>query len=314
MKSAHVRWLVLFLLTFCFTQSSISADVKAGADEIAAKMQSQKANTVMLKGIYVTQENAENTPFFNSLIQHAKAAGINTFIVDLELVSSRYAQNVSQLQKNNIRYVARIIMFPGGGTPDQITTESHWKRKYNLIEHAIAYGAKEIQLDYIRYNTRNGASSEHAKNIYKIIHWYKNQLAQQNIPLQVDVFGISSFGEEKNIGQSVTLFSQTIDTLCPMVYPSHFVPFAKHVQTPYETVYDSLVAIKDQFANKVPVKLVPYIELSNYHYPLSHAKKLAYIYAQIRAAQDAGADGWYAWSARNQYDNLFKVLETYPAK
>lgn len=237
MKSAHVRWLVLFLLTFCFTQSSISADVKSGADQTAIKTPEQKSKTGMLKGIYITQETAENTPMFNSLIQRAKKAGINTFIVDLELVSKRYAQNVSQLKDNNIRYVARIIMFPGGGTPDQITTESHWKRKYSLVQHAIAYGAKEIQLDYIRYNTRNGASSEHAKNVYKIIQWYKAQLAEQNIPLQVDVFGISSFGEEKHIGQSVKLFSQTIDTLCPMVYPSHFVPFAQHVQTPHPFVF-----------------------------------------------------------------------------
>jgi hypothetical protein len=79
-------------------------------------------------------------------------------------------------------------------------------------------------------------------------------------------------------------------------------------------VYDSLISIREQFDNNLPVKLYPYIELSNYHYPLAHDKKLKYIYAQIQAVQDAGADGWYAWSPNNKYDSLFSVLESYPVK
>lgn len=262
-----------------------------------------------VKGIYVTQWTLENTQYFNYLIKNAKASGIDTFVVDLEKPSKRYKTNIALLHENNIKYVARIVMFPDGGTPEQVRNPDYWQRKYALVKQAIDWGAKEIQLDYIRYNTKQPASPQNAKDIQKIISWYKNKLAQQNIPLQIDVFGIASFGESKHIGQNIKLFSENVDAICPMVYPSHYEPFAKHYATPYETVYDSLTAIQDQFDNQMPIKMYAYIELSNYHYPMTREKKLAYIRAQLRAVEHADADGWYAWSPHNRYDNLFYVLQ-----
>lgn len=272
------------------------------------------ASAAMTKGIYLTQSTLENTRMLTYLIQHAKAAGINTFIIDLDKPSKKYEKNIALVKDSNIIYVARITMFPGGGTPELIASTAVRDKKYALIQNAIAYGAQQIQLDYIRYNTGQKASSQHALTINKIIQWYKDKLTAQKIPLQIDVFGISSFGEEKHIGQNIKLFAPNVDVICPMVYPSHYTPFPLHFAKPYATVYDSLVSIKGQFNNKVPVKVYPYIELSNYHYPLSHEKKLKYIYAQIQAAQDAGADGWYAWSPHNKYDTLFTVLQKYPVK
>lgn len=266
------------------------------------------------KGIYIAQATMEDTPYIKYLVQHAKASGINTFVVDMEIPSKRYEQNIRLLKENNITYVARVTMYPGGGSPEQVASEAYREKKYRLIKTALAYGAQQIQLDYIRYNTKQPASSQHAININKIIEWYKDRLMAQNIPLQIDVFGIASYGEEKHIGQNIKLFAKTVDVICPMVYPSHYTPFRQHFATPYKTVYDSLASIKGQFDDKLPFKLYPYIELSNYHYPLSKEKKAKYIYAQIQAVQDVGADGWYAWSPQNKYDNLFRVLESYPVK
>lgn len=262
----------------------------------------------LIKGIYITQTTAEDTTYFNYLISRAKKVGISTFIVDLELPSARYAANINLLKKNNIHYVARIIMFPDGGKPNQIKSVAYWEKKYRLIQTALNYGAQQIQLDYIRYSSKQPPSPQNAEDILKIIRWVK---ARTPVPLQVDVFGISSFGPSKYIGQDIKLFSSSVDAFCPMVYPSHYEPFRIHAVTPYETVYSSLMAIHKQFNNKpLPFKLYPYIELSNYRYPLSQAKKLAYIYAQIQAAENANADGWYVWSPHNYYDNLFTVLET----
>ena len=274
----------------------------------------QPARADIPKGIYIAQSTMEDTKTITYLINRAKKVGIGTFVVDLELPSKKYQQNIALLKKNNIQYVARIIMFPGGGTPEQIASSAYLEKKHRLVQTALLYGAEQIQLDYIRFNSKQPASSEHAIAIKKIIESFQQRLSAENIPLQVDVFGITAYGEEKHIGQSIPLFASAVDTVCPMVYPSHYVPFEYHFNRPYKTVYDSLVSIKGQFDGKMPVKLYPYIELSNYHYPLSHEKKLKYIYAQIQAVQDAGADGWYAWSAKNYYDNLFTVLENYPVK
>lgn len=262
-----------------------------------------------IKGIYVTQYNFENTAFLNYLIKHAKSAGIDTFVVDLEYISKRYPRNIALLKQNNITYVARIIMFPDGAKPHDLDDPAYWQRKYKLVKQAVEWGANQIQLDYIRYSSKQKPSPNNAKKIFEIIQWYKNKLMGQNIPLQVDVFGITSFGESKYIGQNIKLFSQTVDAICPMVYPSHFVPFPEHFKRPYETVFNSLKLIKQQFNNKIPFKLYAYIELSNYHYPMSHAKTLEYIKAQMKAVEEAQADGWYAWSPHNRYDNLFYILE-----
>ena len=64
-----------------------------------------------------------------------------------------------------------------------------------------------------------------------------------------------------------------------------------------------------QFSEKSPVKVIAYIELSNYHYPMSGTKRTNYIKAQIKAVKDSGVEGWYAWSAHNSYDYLFQVLK-----
>lgn len=267
-------------------------------------------NAAKVKGIYVTQWSFENTNFLNYLIKRAKASGIDTFVVDLEVPSKRYQENLALLEQSDIKYVARVIMFPDGGTAEQINNPDFWQRRYKLVQQAVDWGADEIQLDYIRFNTKQKPSADNSKKIHAIIEWYKNKLAEQNVPLQVDVFGIASFGEAKYIGQNIKLFSQSVDAICPMVYPSHYSPYAHHFKTPYETVYNSLTSIQNQFDEKMPVKMYAYIELSNYHFRMSREKTLEYIKAQLRAVDEADADGWYAWSPHNRYDNLFNILES----
>jgi hypothetical protein len=178
------------------------------------------------------------------------------------------------------------------------------------VKQAVDWGADEIQLDYIRYSSHHKASPQNAQDILNIIAWYKGKLAGQNIPLQVDVFGIASFGESKYIGQNIKLFSQSVDAVCPMVYPSHYVPFREHFEEPYETVFSSLTHIKKQFSSpETPMKIIAYIELSNYHYPMSHKNTMDYIDDQIAAVEESNVHGWYAWSPHNRYDNLFKLLQ-----
>lgn len=274
------------------------------------------ARAGLVKGIYISQETLEDTAYLNYLIAHAKKAGIDTFVVDLEKPSDLAQKNAALIKKNDINYVARIIIFkPGvGASKEEMADKTIWEKKLKLVNKAIEYGANQIQLDYIRYNTKQKASVQNAENVVKVVQFFKDHVASQNIPLQVDVFGIASYGPELHIGQDIRLMSKQADAVCPMLYPSHFEPYIHHSEHPYETVYGSLNRIKEQFPDKITFKLYPFIELSNYRYPLSHEKKLSYIRAQIKAVEDAGADGWYAWSANNKYDNLFVVLENTKVK
>jgi hypothetical protein len=144
--------------------------------------------------------------------------------------------------------------------------------------------------------------------VLSVIQAFKDRAREVQMPLQIAVFGITSFKPVNTIGQNLPLFSTAVDTICPMVYPSHYEPFVPHSQQPYKTIADSLAALKQQFDNKMTFRLLPYIETFNYRYPLGTEQRKKYIAAEIQATIDQGAQGFIAWSANNLYSHLFAVL------
>lgn len=258
------------------------------------------------KGIYITESTLANTQYLTELIHQSKEVGINTFVVDLIKNHKNYGQNIKLIQSHGIRYVARIVVFDKGGNTSQVRSLDYWKKKYQLVDAAIHYGADEIQLDYIRYSTKQPPSSQNSVDIHNVIKWFKSQ---NNKPLQIDVFGEASFKPSTRIGQDIRLFAPSVDTVCPMVYPSHYKPYSYHSNRPYETINKSLKAMRLQFDNNPPFKIKPYIEATNFRYRMSTEKNIAYILEQIRAVEDNHSDGWYVWSANNKYAALFKALK-----
>jgi hypothetical protein len=264
------------------------------------------------KGIYISQLTLQNTKYISYLITNAKEVGINTFIVDYERGSPAYRKNIALVENAGLKYVARIVVFPSGGTDEEVLSEPYWESRYVLVKQAIDLGAKAIQLDYIRYKPSEPPSHMNAEHIYKVISWFKTKLEPLHIPLQIDVFGIAVFGESKYIGQNLKLFAPLVDVMCPMLYPSHFEPYQYHSKHPYETILESITALRAQLDGKVPFKLYPYIEMSNFRLWHPDSEIAGYIYAQIKATQDGKSDGWYAWSAGNKYNYLFKAMKMYP--
>lgn len=261
-----------------------------------------------IRGIYLTQPTLESTRTVKYLIAESKAVGINTFVVDFWGMSRRYQQNIALVKQNNLRYVARIVMFPYGATDGQVHSREYLQKRYRQILQAVSLGADAIQLDYIRYKPTQRQSYQNARNIYTIIREVRELLRGKGVGLQVDIFGEVASIESLAIGQSAPLFAASLDALCPMVYPSHYEPFRYHAVRPYETVYKSLTDLRRRLSGFPDVSIYAYIELFNYRYPLSHESKVNYILSELRAVRDAQADGWYAWSANNKYRLLFAIL------
>ena len=261
-----------------------------------------------MKGIYINQGTMEDLNRLKYLIKEAKAVGINTFVVDLARVTPHYQKNIALIKSAGIKYVARIVVFPDGGYAPQIKSREYWAKRAKLVDTAIGFGADEIQLDYIRYSSKVQPNPQNAKDVKQVIKYFKQRTAAHKVPLQIDVFGEVSFKESPRIGQNIKMFADTIDVACPMVYPSHYAPYQKHSKQPYQTVLTSLEAMKKQFNQHPPFRLNPYIESSNYHYHLSAQQRSIYVLAQIRAVEDANADGWYVWSPNNQYDSMFSAV------
>jgi hypothetical protein len=148
--------------------------------------------------------------------------------------------------------------------------------------------------------------------VYQVIKWFKTKTNEQKVPLEIDIFGEVSYYPSMHIGQDIELFSDTVDGVNPMVYPSHFWPYQTYSAEPYKTVNNSLNALAGKFNDKPPFKVHAFIEAANYHYvkKTSNAEKQKYLLEEIHAVEDAkGTAGWYVWSANNVYDNLFEVLK-----
>ena len=264
-----------------------------------------------VQGIYVTQYSAENRKKLQYLIREAKATGISTLIIDVDRTSKRYKRNIELVKKSGLRYVARLVVFPHGATHKQITNKKYWEKRWRLAAYAISLGAKEIQLDYIRYKKTNRASQKNAHYVHEVIKFFRQRMRGTGVKLQIDIFGMAALKPSLHIGQNAPLFANTVDAICPMVYPSHYEPFRWHAVRPYETVHESVSSLKQQLNKHRHVKVYAYIELSNYRYRMPRATKIKYIIAQLKAAREAGAHGWYAWSPGNKYKLLFEVLKNH---
>lgn len=260
------------------------------------------------QGIYVREDVLLDDARLQMLIAGAQSASIDTFVVDIAHPSARYAAQIAKVKAAGLRYVARIVMFPGGGSASEIRSEAHWALKYRLVAAALDSGADAIQLDYIRYSSKTRPTAQNARDIDAVIAWFQKRLSARNVPLQIDVFGVALLGESPYIGQNIKLFSDKVQVLCPMTYPSHYAPYLEHRLAPYQAVRELLEAMKGQFEGPLPFAVNPYIEVGNFRYPMPENERIAYILAQIDAARDAGAVGWYAWSANNRYQTLFKAL------
>ncbi len=263
------------------------------------------------KGIYLTQYTVENPKRLDYFIQQAKETGINTFVVDHDYFSSRYAPAIQKIKDAGIKNVTRIVVFSNGGDAKQVRDEAYWAQKYKYIEDAIKAGTDTIQLDYIRYSSKQPANPQHAQDVYQVIKWFKAKTNAEKVPMEIDIFGEVSYYPSMHIGQDIKLFADSVDGVNPMVYPSHFWPYQKYSADPYKTINGSLNALSSQFDHKPPFKIHAFIEAANYHYlkKMSDMQKQKYLLAEIRAVEDAkSANGWYVWSANNVYENLFTIL------
>ena len=269
------------------------------------------------KGIYLTQYMLEKPDKLDYLIREAKATGINTFVIDHEYYSSHYAPAIAKVKAAGIKDVARIVVFSDGGNAAQIHSQAHWEEKFKLADDAIKAGADAVQLDYIRYSSKEPANPQHAKDVYQIIKWFKAKINAEHVPMEIDIFGEVSYYPSMHIGQNIKMFADSVDGVNPMVYPSHFWPYQKYSAEPYKTINNSLNALVGQFNDNVPFKVHAFIEAANYHYlkKTSNADKQKYLLQEIRAVEDAkDVSGWYVWSANNVYDNLFQVLKNNKTK
>ncbi|MFA5113435.1 MAG: putative glycoside hydrolase [Candidatus Margulisiibacteriota bacterium] len=209
----------------------------------------------------------------------------------------------------------------GGKWVDPYIAEA---RLYNCLiaESAALSGVDEVQFDYIRFpaeGTAKYAVYPHASPettrvdiICQFLKEARQRVAKYNTALAVDIFGVTAWRSEYDIeilGQDLKRMAPYLDTLSPMLYPSHFHSgydgFANPGSYPYYFMGTGVKKALEILSGESTV-LVPWIQGFNMRSPNYGPN---YILEQVRACKDAGVDHFLIWNAGNVYDVSFSALK-----
>lgn len=190
-----------------------------------------------------------------------------------------------------------------------------------LAKDAAAQGVDEVQYDYIRFPTEGDLKSMRFKNLNGRNFWQvirdfmkasRKELIPFNVNIGADIFGIVGWNNEydaKSTGQKIECIAPYLDVIYPMGYPSHFGPgFAGHTN-PADEPYYFIKKTSDYFvgyAKGTGVHIRPWLQSFRYRVTIPYNGD--YIFQQMKAARDAGGDGFVLWNAGNGYDVAWGVI------
>lgn len=199
--------------------------------------------------------------------------------------------------------------------------EGVWEYLTDIAKAADDMGFDEIQFDYVRFPIGSDAdaadygvdmqTNTKQQAITGFLEYAMDELSDRDILVTADVFGtiIGSDTDVQRTGQDYVKLAETIDVLCPMVYPSHYgnhvfglkVPDAQ----PYATVLAALTDSKEELSG-IPREqqaiVRPWLQAFTASWVDGY---ISYggeeIRQQIQAVYDAGYEEWILWNAANRY-------------
>jgi len=225
---------------------------------------------------------------------------------------------VSALHDNGFYVIARQVLFYDPPLARHLRVSEDWipadhpvAIEYNLAvaEEVAAFGFDELQFDYIRY-ADGGALEAVYTDRYAAVDRFLNEARRRlgdRIALSADLFGrvMWPWNERRidPIGQSLEEMSEHLDFVSPMLYPSHYTEQA-YRDDPYRVVTDALRS----GSARVQAHYRPFLQAFDMALPAGMTLE-AYIREQVRAARDAGADGFLFWHPASDYETLYRALE-----
>jgi hypothetical protein len=162
--------------------------------------------------------------------------------------------------------------------------------------------------DYVRFPTdgdidqavfsRPNASKD--RTIAGFLKRAATALHAKDVRLSAAIFGIQATSRA-DIGQDPTELKSVLDTVAPMLYPSHFgsgqFDIANPAANPYDTITSSLLDWQKWLVNG-KARLRPWLQDFTFNgVPYSTQQ----VQDQIKAARDLGADGFLLWNATGDY-------------
>ncbi len=204
----------------------------------------------------------------------------------------------------------------------------NWDYNIDIALEAVTAGIDEIQFDYVRFpsgRTTSGATPYFGEDgvtptkqevINRFLQTARIRIQDEyGVPISADVFGIilSSSSDGQLIGQGWDTIGLTgIDSVCPMIYPSHYssgTMMNGHTYDypdlyPFDVVSDALALGSDEDSVAGYATVRPYLQAFTASY-LDEGHYMTYDYAaineQIRAVEAAGFSEWVLWNPSAKY-------------
>lgn len=258
------------------------------------------------RGIYINNAYFRSKQF-PAFLKTAAAAGMNTLVIDIQ-PSLPSAETMKAIHDAGFYTVARVVVFPDG-LKTYPASSAMLERILDRAEQGAKAGFAEVQLDYIRFADNLHVSGLTIEKRYRYLSGlllrFEERLRPYRVRLGGDIFGRIAFNRNDIIGQKLEVFDAHLDTIYPMLYPSHFYGDAFRRRQPYRTV---LEGTRDSRLRTKNSRIVPYIQAFSMKVSESGLSLEDYIRAQIDGAKDSGGGGYIVWNARNDYRPFFRAL------
>ncbi len=199
--------------------------------------------------------------------------------------------------------------------------KANWEFVRDVSLWALDMGFHEIQLDYVRfpdsaqgleatgvlmpgsenYESRGDAISEFLE--------YMGQAFEGKGYLSADVFGFVTIAQDDmGIGQKLEQLADSVDFICPMVYPSHYYNagiygFQVPEQHPYEVVYN---AINEALTRTEGLKSKIRPWLQDFSMRVQYGSEE--VQAQINAVFEHEIHTYMLWNPSNRYTESVDYL------
>jgi hypothetical protein len=183
-----------------------------------------------------------------------------------------------------------------------------WDYNVSIGAAAARAGFDEIQFDYVRFPTDGDVeaivfpgktATPPGWVIAEFVHYAAERLKPLGVRVSTDVFGLSAT-RNMGIGQIPRRISKYVDSMYPMVYPSHYGPGEYGLDDPNAapgpTVEWSLSHFRRELKQS-KAELIPWLQDFSY----GRAYGLADVRAQIDAARLMGARGYLLWNPLGIY-------------
>jgi hypothetical protein len=196
------------------------------------------------------------------------------------------------------------------------TRKEVWEYNIAITKEAINLGFDEIQYDYLRFPSDSTSLEVVRALVYSVPSTLESRTAAiqgfvmaakaavDPTPafLSADLFGYAlsvTPEHDMRIGQRLMDLAPHVDYVCPMVYPSTFIPGNLGLSSPSDSPYEVVARSMAYGLSRTDTLLRPWLQ--GYWYERHEFAE------QRRAAEEATDTGWCFWNARGNYDELFFV-------